>query len=364
MLKTCLAAGVVTGMLAFLGSLVGTQRPSPPGASLGYLGCLGAGCQLLEPAERTDGQSKSGLPVSGSAVCLAENVQVGQPDNGPAELPVVEPPGEAAGLRTVEVQLTDGRRYVARLDWRTNSDALWLRWQRGEAYILRAIAWPEITGAKVAGESLAADQLRTMVQQVRREIPLPGSVAVKKTVELRGLWPADQSDHAPASRSGPASERPSAPPRVSWLQIEVQAADWDADVETDGLLVYLRPRDQSGRIVPVRGTVQVELWARRWGVVKQSRPYGRIGHWSPAISPHSFTLRGAALRLPFQSVHPEFAADLDPLGAVHVRLAVPGQGVFEATDAMVRLRPYSAVRDRMQQATGKRFLPRELTGRR
>ena len=41
---------------------------------------------------------------------------------------------------------------------------------------------------------------------------------------------------------------------------------------------------------------------------------------------------------------------------------MPGQGVFAATESTVRIRPYSAVRDALERATGNRFLPQEKTG--
>jgi hypothetical protein len=41
---------------------------------------------------------------------------------------------------------------------------------------------------------------------------------------------------------------------------------------------------------------------------------------------------------------------------------VPGQGTFETTESLLRIRPYSAVRDQLQLSTGRRFFPRERTG--
>ncbi|MFH1923324.1 MAG: hypothetical protein ABIP48_25965, partial [Planctomycetota bacterium] len=76
-----------------------------------------------------------------------------------------------------------------------------------------------------------------------------------------------------------------------------------------------------------------------------------------------FGLLGAKYRFPFQAVHPEFDLELAPYAAVHARLSVPGEGVFEATESDVRVRPYSATRDHLQYTTGQRFFPLERTGR-
>lgn len=313
------------------------------------------GCVLAIYATLLD----AGLPGSTEAAATSAFDRPTQQAFGqPAVPPSLPPAGQP-----IEVQLADGRRFTAPLDWHTDSAALWLRWQRGDAYILRPIPWVKIASVQVAGAQLAADELRAMVQDVRQDVPLPEQIgAVQKTAQLRALWPLGQpgatsADHLPA-----ASTQQGDRGRVRWLDIEVQAANWDADVETDGLLVRILPRDESGRVVPVRGTVQVELWGQHWGVVKRAQPYGRIGHWSKPLGIEDFAGHGACLRLPFQSTRPDFAPDLDPRGAVHVRLSVPGQGTFEATDAMLRLRPYSAVRDRLQQGTGQRFFPGELLG--
>ncbi len=324
MLKNLLATGLIGSLLAIYGALLDHAT-------------LGSTEPAAEPA--------SAQPVA------------------PASAQPVAPADASLAGKPIQVQLADGRLFAAQLDWHTDRHTLWLRWQRGRAYILRAIEWQDIESVQIAGEQLAPDELRGMVQHVRQDMPLPEQIgAAQETVEMHTLWPVDQPGATLADYSTPTGAEQTDPRRVRSLNIEVQAANWDADVETDGLLVCILPRDQAGRIVPVRGTVHVELWARRWGVVKQALPYGRLGHWSKSVAAEDFAGHGASLRLPFQSTHPEFARDLDPRGAVHVRLAVPGQGTFEATDAMVRLRPYSAVRDRLEQDTGRRFFPRELIG--
>jgi hypothetical protein len=65
--------------------------------------------------------------------------------------------------------------------------------------------------------------------------------------------------------------------------------------------------------------------------------------------------------LAFQDVNPEFGKNLGPHGAIHATLSVPGQGTFEATGD-TRIRPYSLIRDRLQQTTGRRFFPEETVG--
>jgi hypothetical protein len=151
-------------------------------------------------------------------------------------------------------------------------------------------------------------------------------------------------------------------PRVCWLAIEASVANWDANVEADGLVVRVYPRDATGALVPVRGTLEVELIGRWTGVAKLPQPFERIGHWAQQVRLEDFGPNGAVYRLRFQGVHPEFDLTVASRGAVHARLSVPGEGTFEATASTVRVRPYSAVRDQLQQINAQRFFPQETTG--
>jgi hypothetical protein len=63
-------------------------------------------------------------------------------------------------------------------------------------------------------------------------------------------------------------------------------------------------------------------------------------------------------------VQPEFDLDWIGVGLVHVRLVVPGDGVFEDSLDGLRIRPYAPLRDRLEMNTGRRFLPTEGLGRR
>ncbi len=81
------------------------------------------------------------------------------------------------------------------------------------------------------------------------------------------------------------------------------------------------------------------------------------------MTPDQFGADGAIFKLPFQAVHPEFDLNYGPWGVVHAKLSVPGNGAFETSASMVRIRPYSAVRDESQQITGQRFFDVERVER-
>jgi hypothetical protein len=112
-----------------------------------------------------------------------------------------------------------------------------------------------------------------------------------------------------------------------------------------------------------RGLVEAHLFTERVGVTTPGDAFVREARWVKSVRIEDFSAGGATVKLPFLRFHPEFDSHRAPYGAVHVRLSVPGHGVFEATQSVVRLRPYSATRDRYQQRTGRRFLDMERTGR-
>jgi hypothetical protein len=89
-----------------------------------------------------------------------------------------------------------------------------------------------------------------------------------------------------------------------------------------------------------------------------------IGRWTVRLVPQQFGPAGAIVKLPFQGVHPEFDLNIGPYGLVHARLSIPGNASFEASDSMLRIRPYSAVRDESQQINGHRFFDVERVDRR
>ncbi len=82
-----------------------------------------------------------------------------------------------------------------------------------------------------------------------------------------------------------------------------------------------------------------------------------------ASPPDQFGPAGAIIKLPFQAPQPDFDLRLGPYGLVHARLSLPGNGSFEASQGMLRIRPYSAVRDQQQQLNGERFFDVESVNR-
>jgi hypothetical protein len=148
---------------------------------------------------------------------------------------------------------------------------------------------------------------------------------------------------------------------VRSIAFDARAANWDADVEVDGLIIDLYPLDEMGTLVPARGTVEFTLFVERTGVIRYQRAFLREPRWVVSFAYEDIGPSGARFRLPFRQFYPETEPDLAPYGAVHARVTIPGQGVFDATETVVRIRPYSAIRDRLEQNTGSRFFAIERT---
>jgi hypothetical protein len=253
----------------------------------------------------------------------------------------------------VTVQLASGRIIAGVIDARSDAKQLWLRRGDDEVSVTRLIEWTSIASAAQDDEPIDLDDLKTLAAKVaaRPQVATP----LIQQPKWRGVIAAPIAEDQP--REEPL-------PPIRSLAIDAYHANWDADVESDGLIIVVYPLDSNGMIVPVNGTLEVELVApevRRF----QDAPHGRgltlerIGQWTAAVNADEFGPRGVRIQLPFQALNPEFESQILPQGLVHARLVVPGQGTFDTTADFVRLRPWSPLRDKLWRDTGRRFLPTE-----
>jgi len=254
-------------------------------------------------------------------------------------------------MQSISVEVVSGRIFTGEVDGQTDDQRLWMRFGSDSIVLLRPIQWDRVVAARAGGLELSGKQFRDMVVGLQKKL---GKPVPEETGELVII--GDAEDNVSSSRTVP-------PGRVHSLAIEATIANWDSDVEVDGLLLHVYPLDADGRVVELSGTLQVDLVGRDIGAIERGQPFGRLGRWSKRVRPGDFGSRGAVYRLPFQSVHPQFDTRISPHGAVYARLAVAGQGVFETTESDVRVRPASAVRDDLQLSTGRRFFQHEQTGR-
>jgi hypothetical protein len=269
------------------------------------------------------------------------------------------------------VTVASGRGFVGEVDPRTDENRLWLRWSHGTIAVLRPIDWQRVVQADFADKTFSRDELRRAVVQPAdpaTEVREPG-VRRRRIVRVHaglggdsGLADPTVSPPRPAEAST-VGAGPRRSPRITCLAMDASAANWDSDVEMDGLLVQLHPLDATGEVVPVKGTLAVTLIGWRTGRTRSRQPPVRLARWTRAVHPDDLGPLGIEYRLPFQSVHPEFDLRWASQGTVHARLNASGQGVFASTDSTVRIRPSSALRDHLEYVSGGRFFPVERTGR-
>jgi len=280
-------------------------------------------------------------------------------------------PLTVGGASPLTVALASGRHFTAELDRRTDATQLWLRWNGRAGHVLRPVDWACVEWAELAGDIYTGRELREAIAVLREALP-PASVA-------SGIAEERLTDGSPPPGVGPGGLAPPPPcmlplpvwgaahqfepPRVRSVAIETRVANWDSDVEADGLVLNVFPLDGAGCVLPVRGTIQVELLGEDAGLARSRQPYAVLGRWTEQVCRSEFHADGACYQLPFRRVHPEFDFRWASQGLVHVRLSVPGEGVFETSQSMVRVRPYSAIRDHLEQTTGQRFFVQERTGR-
>lgn len=270
------------------------------------------------------------------------------------------------------IHLESGRIYTATIDARTNDRLLWLRFTGPSTVVLRPVQWERVARVEAPDDSYSSFEFQQVawefiadVDQPEADDPRDDETATDETERQPFEY---ESDVAPTSDTDQRTFAELAldsliTTKVSSIDVDAYVANWDDDVEVDGLVVDMWPHDAQGDVVPVNGTVHVELIAQRTGVTRRQRRFQTIGSWTRAVRPETVGAGGARFRFEFQASHPEFDLDLLSRGLVHVRFVAPGHGTFDASDVLVRIRPYSSVRDQRELRGEGRFFPTERTGR-
>jgi hypothetical protein len=265
------------------------------------------------------------------------------------------------------VKVTSGRHFQGVVDAHSTEDHLVLRSDANGITIRRPIRWERIARGSLAGSSVALAQIEKLARDARVRQQETGDRRqggnVKK-IEMRDVVsPMPTADTEAAMVVTP-------PRQAAAVGFDALVANWDADVETDGLVLDIAPLDASGYLIPADGTLQVELFAPRRVMLHNAPHTGGdtmelVERWTQSLSAADCGLAGWRVRLPFGTVHPDF--DINRLassyGLVHVQLVLPGHGVFEDSRDGVRIRPWAPNRDRLETETGRRFLPTERVGR-
>ncbi len=260
----------------------------------------------------------------------------------------------------VFVKLASGREFTGVADPRSSSERLWLRFEARSAKVLRPVDWDRVEEIAIDGTSIPVEEFREHVEDfVAGEFNIWESGPDQASGDPNQVdpWFGEMTD---AERArfvlGTA-------PRVASISSDLSLGHWDADVDPDGLLITLYPKSDQGWLVPASGTLQVTLFASRHSKVTSHSAIRELGRWTIPVRAEDFAAGAPSYKLPFGAVHPEFDLDVANFGLANVKFTCPGSGVFEDSNASVRIREYSPVRDWLQQMGGSRFLPGESVSR-
>lgn len=268
-----------------------------------------------------------------------------------------------ATAEPITVGVKSGRRFTAEIDVRSNAEKLWLRFSKETSSILRPIEWSAITEIRRGEETLSIEQVRTDAIAANAALPpKPKATVVQRAVEGAPSRGSLQTwNIRPTSAEEPVAPRSP----IRSISFDAYLANWDADVEADGLYLSLSALDGAGFTTSVDGTLEVELIGERRPPLTRGNAFPVLARWSRQVTAAEMDASGGfyRTRLEFQALDPEYNAWISSHALVHVRFLVPGDGTFEASLDGVRMRGFTPVRDRAQAAFGTRFLPTERTGR-
>jgi hypothetical protein len=254
---------------------------------------------------------------------------------------------------TITVQLASGRTFAGSVSARSDADRLWLQFGGLTARVLRPIDWSAVEAIRHQGQTI--DQQRVL-ELARQMAPPPAAVD--------GGPPASGAIRNAPGEIDQASQAAAAldfQPPATHIDFYATLENWDADPQPDGLLLHLQLRDADGRAMPPQGSLQAELFApveRRF----QAVPHGRgasvlpLARWSHAVTPQDLRHGEAVIKLPFTAAGPVGTDLASPYGLLHVRLAVPGHGVFQDSYDGITLRRFTPTRDLLQRQGRQRTL--------
>jgi len=275
--------------------------------------------------------------------------------------------------RFFTVEFASGRRLTGQIDAATDRHDLWLRFTTAGMIVRRPVAWQNVISARQADRTWTRDELRDQAELLASPADTDPALTKLSSKTAEQVAGPNRTARSSLGEWTPPQPVNSGPVRqAASLDVTARVANWNSTVESDGLELRVTVLDADGLPMPVSGTLQAEwiaprpvaLVTRRYLIGRHlGPPYVRAGQWSRALSIHDDWSDGVTVRLPFQAEHPDFDLDLGDLGLVNVRLAVPGQGVLNASDAAVVLRPFSHVRNVRERLYGTRFFPIERTDR-
>ncbi|PHR92475.1 MAG: hypothetical protein COA78_33480 [Blastopirellula sp.] len=228
-----------------------------------------------------------------------------------------------------EIQLESGRTFHGVLSARTSDTQLSISSGDSHIKIIRSIQWERVQQIFLDEKQVSPERLRNLASMMR----LPGEAEHQKK---RNVY----SNKIPAG--GQDSKTNSS--RLSSLEVDAHLAQWDNDLNYDGLLLNWFASDQSGNPILLHGKIEAELYTTQrhsFNAVPQGNGYRytRIGRWVYQINGTD------SIQLPFQAANPEDDLNLGESGYLKVKFILPGSGVVQRQIEPIRIRRFSPARD-------------------
>jgi hypothetical protein len=236
----------------------------------------------------------------------------------------------------VRVILRDEREFIAYVDERSDDELLWLRFSRGMTTLSTGFTWDLVRSVDVGVDRYTAAEFRDSAM----------FFASGQTLHLHRPSSESVPEIGMAASDSPFNRHISVRPRVQSLSITAHVANWDRDADMDGIELQLIPRDTRGEVIPIQGSIKVELLGRSYSPVRGSLPF-TLGKWSQSVPLNAFSNRKEVIcRLPFLSGSFDDNSEFQAMGLLRVQLNVAGQGDFFA-ESSVRVRTYNPIRDEL-----------------
>ncbi len=265
--------------------------------------------------------------------------------------------GRITSAAPIDVEFTDGTIVTGEVDAQTDAERLWLRREETGVVLCSGYSWDEVQSIYRGGNRIVSAEIRKSIYGLKS--------TTKSVLDIVPPMPQEIATATIPSTQSALVARP----RVASLHIEAQLARWGRGTANDGLRILVFPLSAEGQLVPVRGQLDLSLFAEimnaRGGEYTVLRPeFRELENTSELVRISDFANGPAMYELPFRRFHPDSAFDIAPGAVVHARLGVAGQGVFEASVDCVPTRDISPVRDQLQLYQGQRFFPGEHVYRR
>lgn len=257
--------------------------------------------------------------------------------------------------KSVTVHVQSGRSFVGAVDPKSDQETLWMRFESaGRIKVLRPIKWTRVRGIETDNGPVDINRFRASVADRATPSTLVPDWPSPSVASFDATSP---SLAAQAKRALGFSSRPVA------IVASARLGQWDKDVQPDGIEVVVTALNDRGDPIEVSGTVSLEFIVPQ-AVDREQAPRQHGSRLTTvARSAHAVTSRdyrgdGAVLRMNFRRNRP-LDRSYFTHGILHVRMTIPGHGVFRTSVEDMPHRTYSQVRELNERAHGQRYLPQE-----